>query len=94
MKLYAVAGVVDQIHRWTRKAGKVEVVGWLVGYWADEDLVVLDVVLSKNNDMNHATGAEGAPEEESELSLKLPRGVGIVGLFHSQGAERPFSTVR
>ena len=83
MKVEVVTGVMEQIHSWAKRAKKKEVVGWLVGYWDGGGLIVLDAVLSKDSSENHLTGAKGSPNEESELSLSLPRGVGIVGLFHS-----------
>ena len=84
MKVVLKREIMEQIHEWARKGGEKdrEVVGWLVGFWGKE-LVVQDAVLSKGSSKDNMTGATGSPTEESELSLSLPRGYGIVGLFHS-----------
>lgn len=61
----------------------VEAVGWLIGCWSGGDALVLDAVESSVSPGSTMTGTRASGPEESELSLSLPRGVGIVGLYHS-----------
>lgn len=72
------------ILRWSAegKKEKREVVGWLVGFF-NVDAVILDAVLSSKTGFDHFFGAQGSLKDESDLTLALPRGLGIIGLFHS-----------
>ncbi|MEM4161447.1 MAG: hypothetical protein QW531_05650 [Thermoplasmata archaeon] len=60
-----------------------EVVGWLVGFFENEDVFVLDAVPATQYISQSKFGAEASPVEEMQLAMSYPRKVGIVGLYHS-----------
>ncbi|MEM3512998.1 MAG: hypothetical protein QXH13_02335 [Thermoplasmata archaeon] len=65
------------------KAHGFEVVGWLVGFFDNDDVFVLDAVPATQYISQSKYGAEASPVEEMNLAMSYPRKVGIVGLYHS-----------
>ncbi len=62
---------------------RTEAIGWLLGWFAPGEVVVLDSVGATRYKMQSRYGAQADPREELEVATSYPRVVGIVGLYHS-----------
>lgn len=65
------------------KTSRCEALGWLVGFFREGSVYVADAVPCTKYKSQTRYGAEADPTEEAALSLRFPRAVGIVGLYHS-----------
>lgn len=65
------------------KASKLEALGWLLGFAAEDALYVADTAPCTRYRSQSLYGAEADPAEEAALAMRYPRAVGIVGLYHS-----------
>jgi hypothetical protein len=60
-----------------------EIVGWLVGFFENDDVYVMDAIPATQYISQSKYGAEASPVEEMNLAMSYPRKIGIVGLYHS-----------
>ncbi|MHA1303062.1 MAG: Mov34/MPN/PAD-1 family protein [Candidatus Heimdallarchaeaceae archaeon] len=75
--------VISAIERHARFFKGVEIYGWLLGYDKNEELVILASIPCKMYKAQNEIRAEPSNEEVMEISKNIPKGIGIVGIYHS-----------
>ena len=61
----------------------VEVIGWLVGFFGDNAIYVLKSYPCTKYIRQGRYEAEADPKEEARITMKFPRNIGVVGIYHS-----------
>jgi len=82
-KVNVCGSVADDIKRHARAFPTIEIYGWLLGYDHGDQLFVVSSVPCKQYKMQNQIIAEPSQEEVMEISKAIPRGIGIVGIYHS-----------
>ncbi|HKZ48846.1 MAG TPA: hypothetical protein VJ397_08700 [Thermoplasmata archaeon] len=65
------------------KASRAEALGWLLGFFTEDAVYVVESAGCTRYRSQTRYGAEAEPTEEAEIATRFPRQVGIVGLYHS-----------
>jgi hypothetical protein len=76
-----------------RKYGH-EVLGWLVGFFKDNEVYVLRSEKCTKYLRQSRIEAEAHPSQESEIASSYPRDIGIVGLYHSHPFRKDYRSPR
>jgi hypothetical protein len=78
----AIDSLLSHALRSAKAHGK-EVIGWLLGFFQEDGVVVSEAIPCTKYRRQARLGAEADPTQEAEVAGTYPRNVGIVGLYHS-----------
>jgi hypothetical protein len=90
---HVVENLRNHAHENARKYGH-EVLGWLVGFFRENEVYVLESEKCTKYLRQSRIEAEAHPSQESELATSYPRDIGIVGLYHSHPFRKDYRTPR
>ena len=79
--------VDENIKRHAEAFPYIEIYGWLLGYDYNNQLFVISSIPCKQYKMQNKIIAEPSQEKVMEISKAIPRGIGIVGIYHSHVGE-------
>ena len=75
--------IIDAIQKHAESFPDIEIYGWLIGYDFNNQLFVVASVPCKQYKAQNQLIAEPSHEEVMEISKTIPKGVGVVGIYHS-----------
>ncbi|MHA1828512.1 MAG: Mov34/MPN/PAD-1 family protein [Candidatus Heimdallarchaeaceae archaeon] len=84
--------VIQAIKNHAKNYPTIEIYGWLLGYDIKDTLFVISSVPCKQYKLQNQIVAEPYQDEVMEISKAIPKGLGIVGIYHSHVGEVFHST--
>ena len=75
--------VIQAVKNHAKNFPDIEIYGWLLGYEYKEVLYVISSVPCKSYQVQNRLVAEPSHEEIFEISKAIPKGVNIIGIYHS-----------
>ena len=87
VEVFIPKNIVETIERHSRAFKGKEIYGWLIGYETDNKVRILLSIPCKIYSRQNIVSAEPSIEEIHELGKVIPKGIGIIGIYHSHPTE-------
>jgi proteasome lid subunit RPN8/RPN11 len=81
--VYIFEHVLEAIQNHADSFKEQEIYGWLLGYDNYEKLFVISSIPCYHYRMQSQISAEPSHEEVMEITKAIPKGIGVVGIYHS-----------